>query len=125
MLFPSWLLVYCYGNSLWSRVPLLSGLQPQLVVGVLVSWSLVELIVSKERFSQRLLLGVQLLLSPIVGSILAVAVAEAANLEQWLVWLLGGVGGLLALVLQLVQVGWSYRLDGSRFGACSCRTRYV
>jgi hypothetical protein len=99
-----------YGNSLWSRVPLLCRFQPQLVLGVLVSWSLVELVVSKDRFSQRLLLGVQLLLSPIVGAILAIAIAEAAALEQWLVWLLGGVGGLLALVLQLVQVGWSYRL---------------
>ena len=35
---------------------------------------------------------------------------EAAGIDQWLAWLLGGVGGLLALVLQLVQVGWSYRL---------------
>lgn len=99
-----------YGESLWSRVPLLSNFEPQIVVGVLVSWSLAELVISKDRLSQRVLQVVALLLSPIVGAILAMAVAAAAELSQWLVWLLGGVGGLLALVLQLVQVGWSYRL---------------
>ena len=68
-----------YGDSLWSRVPLLSGLQPQVVLGVLVSWSLAELVISKDRFSQRVLLVVQLLLSPIVGAILGIAVAGGSR----------------------------------------------
>ncbi len=44
---------------------------------------------------------------------MAMAIAEtAADVEGWLVKLIGIVGGLLALVLQLVQAGWFYRLRG-------------
>ncbi len=107
---PLLLIGLLYGGSLWSRVPLLSNLSPPLVLGVLVSWSLVEIFASKDRLGQRSLQTIQLLFSPFVGAIMGMAVARAAGIPIWLVWLLGGIGGLLALVLQLVQVGWFYRL---------------
>jgi hypothetical protein len=98
------------GDGLWSRVPILSQIPPPIVLGVLVSWSLLEIFASKDRLGQRILQLVQLLFSPLVGAIMGMAVAGVANAPAWLISLLGGVGGLLALVLQLVQVGWFYRL---------------
>jgi len=107
---PLLLIFLLYGDSLWLKLPILSRIPPPIAVGVLVSWSLAEVILSKDRVGQRFIQGLQLLFSPIAGAILGIAVAELAGLSGWLVGLLGGVGGLLALVLQLVQIGWSYRL---------------
>ncbi|MBF2026631.1 MAG: DUF4126 domain-containing protein [Oscillatoriales cyanobacterium C42_A2020_001] len=100
-----------YGGSLWSQVPILASISPQVLLGVLVSWSLFELFASKDRSGQRLLQTVQILFSPIVGTIMGMAIARATIPNGWLVWLLGLTGGLLALVLQLVQTGWFYRLQ--------------
>ncbi|HEY9620567.1 MAG TPA: DUF4126 domain-containing protein [Crinalium sp.] len=108
---PLLLIGLLYGN-LWTNVPLLSHISPPIVLGVLVSWSLVELFVSKERLGQRVLQLVQLVFSPFVGAIVGITVAQTAALEPWLLWVIGVTGGLLALVLQLVQVGWFYRLRG-------------
>lgn len=104
-------------DKLWSEIPLLSQLNPQVVVGVLVSWSLFELFASKTLLGQRVLQIFQILLSPCVGAIMGIAIAQAAlNTENystpWLLWIVAIVGGLLALVLQLVQAGWFYRLRG-------------
>ncbi|HLO48156.1 MAG TPA: DUF4126 domain-containing protein [Kamptonema sp.] len=104
-------------NDLWSQVPLLSRIHPQVVVGVLVSWSLFELFASKNLLGQRFLQIFQLILSPIVGGIMGVAIAQATLIDEnpaysWLIWIIAIVGGLLALVLQLVQAGWFYRLRG-------------
>lgn len=96
----------------WSGVPILSYISPPVIIGVLVSWSLFELFASKKLLGQRILQLVQLLCSPIVGTILGIAVADAADATAWLLWIFAIVGGLLALVLQLVQVGWFYRLRG-------------
>ncbi len=106
------LLIGLLQNDLWSKVPLLSNISPQIVVGVLVSWSLFEIFASKKLLGQRILNLVQLLLSPIVGTIMSMAIAEATQLKGWLIMVVGVVGGLLALVLQLVQVGWFYRWRG-------------
>ncbi|WP_254567221.1 DUF4126 domain-containing protein [Oscillatoria sp. HE19RPO] len=102
-------------DQLWSRVPLLSRISPQVAIGVLVSWSLFELFASKQPWGQRLLQNVQLVFSPFVGAIMGMAIAAASfgdesNAPTLIVALIGLVGGLLALVLQLVQVGWFYRL---------------
>jgi hypothetical protein len=43
---------------------------------------------------------------------MGIAVAEAKELAGWLILLIGIVGGLFAFVLQLVQVGWFFRLRG-------------
>jgi hypothetical protein len=100
------------GASLWSQVPLLSALSPQVVLGVLVSWSLFELFASKRFLGQRILQVVQLAFSPVAGAVMGMAIATAMEIAPWMLMLLGIIGGLLALVLQLVQVGWFFRLRG-------------
>ncbi|MEA5578125.1 DUF4126 domain-containing protein [Anabaena sp. UHCC 0451] len=97
------------GSNLWSQVPLLSRISPYILVCLLASWSLFELFASKKLAGQRILQLVQLFLSPIVGAIMGLAVASATELPSWIIAL---IGGLLALVLQLVQLGWFYRLRG-------------
>lgn len=99
-------------NDLWSKVPLLSHINPQVLVGVLTSWSFLELFASKKLLGQRILQTVELLFSPIVGAMMGITVAQAKELAPWLILVIGIVGGLLAFVLQLVQVGWFFRLRG-------------
>jgi uncharacterized membrane protein YeaQ/YmgE (transglycosylase-associated protein family) len=99
-----------YSDNLWADVPILSQFHPSLVLGVLVTWSLVELLLSKEPMGQRAIQIVQLLCSPVVGAIAGITVARSAQMPSLLTGVIGIVGGLLALVLQLVQVGWFYRL---------------
>jgi hypothetical protein len=106
------LLVALLQNDSWDNVPVLSQISPPIVIGVLVSWSLVELLFSKERFGQRLLQLVQLVFSPLVGAMAGITVARTAGLDGLLISTLALLGGTLAFVLQLVQVGWAYRLRG-------------
>ncbi|NJR67794.1 MAG: DUF4126 domain-containing protein [Synechococcales cyanobacterium CRU_2_2] len=98
--------------SLWSEVPILWRIHPQVVLGVLVSWTLCELILAKSLMGQRVQQIVQLLFSPLAGAILGVAVAWRFGMDSWLAGLIGAVGGALALVIQLVQTGWFFRLRG-------------
>lgn len=93
-------------DRLWDNVPILSSIYPPVLLGILSSWSLVELFASKYLLGQRLLQIVYLLLSPIMGAIMAIAVADVTNWQKALV---GIIGGLIALLLQLVQAGWFYR----------------
>ncbi len=97
------------GDELWARVPLLSMLPSPVVLGVLVSGSLVEVIGSKSLLGQRLLQLVQLLFSPVAGALLGMTIATITGQSLWLA---GSMGGLLALVLQLAQVGWFFRMRG-------------
>lgn len=99
-------------DALWSKIPLLAHIHPSVLLGILTSWSLFELFASKRLVGQRVLQIFQLVLSPIVGAIMGVAVAQFAETPIQLVWIVGIVGSLLALVLQLVQIGWFYRLRG-------------
>jgi Domain of unknown function (DUF4126) len=99
-----------YGGSLWAQIPILSTISPPILLGVLVSWALLELFASTDRLGQRVLQVVQLFCSPILGGIMGIAIAQAADLPMTVVNVLGVVGSLLALVLQLVQVGWFYRV---------------
>jgi hypothetical protein len=100
-----------HGGQLLSNVPILSRIWPPLLLGLFAIWSLVELIASKKRLGQRVLQIFELLLSPIVGAIIALAVSSTYSTiaPHWLIVV---IGGLLALVFQLVQVGWFYRLRG-------------
>jgi Domain of unknown function (DUF4126) len=100
------------GDQLWSAMPLIGRIYPPVALGVLVSWSLFELFASTNFLGQRILQIVELLFSPLIGALMGMAVAEAGSLPMWLVYTLGGVGGLLALVLQLVRAGWFYKLRG-------------
>jgi hypothetical protein len=104
-------------DKLWSEIPLLSGVHPQVVLTILVSWSLLELFASKTFAGQRVLQIVQIIFSPLVGAIMGIAIAQVSLIDEiiahpWMLWIIGVVGGLLALVLQLVQAGWLYRLRG-------------
>jgi Domain of unknown function (DUF4126) len=100
-------------GDLWTQVPLVNLIQPQVVIAVLTAWTLLELFVSKQLWGQRLLQVVELVFSPLVGAVMAMAVAKIVQLQPTqLIWLMGVVGGLLALVLQLVKIGWFYRLQG-------------
>jgi hypothetical protein len=99
-------------EKLWQSVPILSQIQPPIVIAVLTSWSLLELFASKNLLGQRILQIVQLIFSPIVGAIMGMTVAKLSAFPTPAIWIIGVVGGLLALVLQLVQLGWFYRLRG-------------
>ena len=100
------------GESLWSKVPLLDHISPPILAGVLVTGSLFEVIASKDRTAIRVSQLFQLCLSPLVGGLLGFSIARTSDLPMVVVVVLGIVSGLLALVLQLVQVGWFYRLRG-------------
>jgi hypothetical protein len=97
------------GSHFWSQMPILSSISPQVLVCLLSIWSVFEFFASKKLLGQRLLQMLQLFLSPIVGAIMGLALASATEVPSWLI---AGVCGLFALVLQLVQIGWFYRLRG-------------
>ncbi|MEQ9358749.1 DUF4126 domain-containing protein [Coleofasciculus chthonoplastes] len=99
-------------DNLWNEIPLLSRIHPSVLVGILTTFSLFELFASKKLLGQRILQIVQLLFSPGVGAILGIAVAQFVNAPVEIIWIAGIVSGLLAFVLQLVQVGWFFRLRG-------------
>ncbi|WP_017710954.1 DUF4126 domain-containing protein [Prochlorothrix hollandica] len=96
----------------WSQMPVLGTFQPNWVLGALVSWSLFEILASKTLLGQRIQQSIQLFFSPLAGVILAMTVATNRNLPDWLLGILAGVGGMVALVLYLVKMGWFYRLRG-------------
>jgi len=99
-------------DNLWNEIPLLSRIHPSVLVGILTTFSLFELFASKKLVGQRVLQIVQLLFSPGVGAIMGIAVAQFVNAPVEIIWIAGIVSGLLAFVLQLVQVGWFFRLRG-------------
>ena len=106
------LVIGLLGGDLWGNVPLLSQLHPQILLGILTSWSLFELFGSKKLLSLRILQIIELVLSPLVGALMGMTVSKITNFTIEPMWLMTLVGGLLALVLKLVQVGWFFRLRG-------------
>lgn len=105
-----------YGESLWSNLPFLNHIKPPILLSVLISWSLFELFASKKLLGQRILQIVQLLFSPVVGALIAVATAKIFNLDFSPIWLLGFLGAIFAFLLTLVKVGWFFRLRGMPIG---------
>ena len=99
-------------DSLWANIPLLWRVPPPVLLSILTSWSVFELFGSKQLLGQRILQVVELGLSPLVGGLLSVAMMKATGITVKPLWLIAIVGGLLALVLQLVQIGWFFRLRG-------------
>ncbi len=97
------------GEKLWANVPLLSRLPTALSIGLLVSWSAAELMLSKDSYKQRLFQIAELILSPGVDVLAAIAVARTLDLAPWVSLMTTVVSALLAVVLQLLQVGWFYR----------------
>jgi hypothetical protein len=104
------LVIALYGGDLWGHIPILSQIPPALMLGILVSWSILEFIASKDRLGQRLLQVIELISSPIIGGLIGIAIAQTAALESLQVALMAIIGGLMALVLQLLQTGWTYRV---------------
>ena len=100
------------GENLWSNLPLLSHIKPQILLSVLTSWSLFELFASKKLLGQRILQIVQLFFSPLVGALIAVVIAKIFALDFSPTWLIGFLGAIFALLLTLVKVGWFFRLRG-------------
>ena len=97
------------GDRLWSNIPVLANISPQVRLAVLCSWALLELIVSKKLLGQRVLQIVQLVGSPLAGAITAISMLESTPAPYWLI---GLIGGLFAFVLQAVQAAWFYRRRG-------------
>jgi hypothetical protein len=97
------------GEQLWTKVPILSHIHSPILLGLLSSSTVVEIIAAKKLLGQRVLQLVQLFLSPMAGAIMGLAVASATAMPHWVI---GVIGGMLAFILQLVQVGWFYRLRG-------------
>lgn len=98
--------------NLWAQVPLLSLIHPQILIACLVSWSLFELILAKSLIGQRIQNVVQIVFSPIAGAILGMTASAHFGMEPIQVQIIGLVGGTAALMLQLVQTGWFFRLKG-------------
>ena len=99
-------------DSLWANIPLLWRVPPPVLLSILTSWSIFELFGSKQLLGQRVLQVVELGLSPLVGGLLSIAMIKATGIVIKPLWLIAIIGGLLALVLQLVQIGWFFRLRG-------------
>ena len=97
-----------YSQEFWSDVPVLRHLDPRVVLAISISWSLLELFISKQLLGQRVLQIIQLLFSPILGAIVAVAFAHIAEIDFTPFWIIGLVGGIFALVLTIVQIGWFF-----------------
>ena len=100
------------GKELLAEITLFNHLDPRVILAIGISWSLFELFGSKKLLGQRLLQIVQLLFSPLVGALAAITVTQIFEFNFQPLWLIGIIGGLFALVLTLVQVGWFFRLRG-------------
>lgn len=96
-------------DQLWTNIPILSNINPQIIVGVLTSWTLFELFGTKKLLGLRIVQIIQLIFSPFVGAFMAIGMAALIEVKITPIWLLGLTGGLLALVLKLVLVGWFFR----------------
>lgn len=99
-------------DKLWSDIPFLENIEPKVLIAILTSWSLFELFASKKLVGQRLLQTLQLILTPVVGGLMAIATVKITNIQYQPLWLVGIVGATLALVLKLVEIGWFFRLKG-------------
>jgi hypothetical protein len=98
--------------ELWANIPVLAAIRPPILLGVLTSWSLFELFGSKKLLGQRVLQIIQLIFSPFAGALMGIGTAKLTYLDNVPLWLIGIIGGILALVIKLVEVGWFFRLRG-------------
>jgi hypothetical protein len=93
----------------WEQVPILGQFSPAVTLGILSAWTVWELLVTVQPWGMRLVQPLQVLFSPLVGWILGVMTAQVVGIPTGLWDVMGLMGGALALLLQLVQVGWFYR----------------
>jgi hypothetical protein len=109
---PLMVVLFLHSYESWSSLPYLSFVRPRVLLAVLISWSLFEVFASKKLLGQRVLQIFQLIFSPLAGALIAIIVARLTHLKVEPIWLLGIVGALLALVVNLVQVSWFFRMRG-------------
>ncbi|MDV2999566.1 MAG: hypothetical protein N5P05_001172 [Chroococcopsis gigantea SAG 12.99] len=102
-------------TNLWSNVPILSLIHPQVLLTILIAWSLLELFASKSLLGQRAINIIGLIFSPLAGALMGLTAAKATNLHFHPLWLIASLGALIAFVLKIVQVGWFFRLRGLPF----------
>lgn len=95
-------------------IPILDYIKPEILLSILTVWSLFELIFSKKMLGQRLLQNIQLLFSPVIGALLPFVVIKyyAVNTSNQVMYIMCIAGGVLALVIKLVEIGWFFRLRG-------------
>ncbi|AFZ46951.1 hypothetical protein Cyast_0979 [Cyanobacterium stanieri PCC 7202] len=96
-------------DKLWSDIPLLNRIHPEVLFAILVSITIFEIFGTKKLIGLRVIQLIQLILSPFVGALLAIGAANWTNLENAPVWIIGIVGALIALVLRFVLVGLFFR----------------
>jgi len=96
-------------DKLWSEIPLPNRIQPEVLLAILVSVTIFEILGTKRMIGLRIIQIIQLILSPVVGAILAVGAANWTNLEYVPLWIIAVTGGLFALVLRFVLVGLFFR----------------
>jgi len=96
-------------DKLWSEIPLLNRIQPEVLLAILVSVTIFEILGTKRMIGLRIIQIIQLILSPVVGAILAVGAANWTNLEYVPLWIIAVTGGLFALVLRFVLVCLFFR----------------
>jgi hypothetical protein len=101
-----------YSQDISAKTPLFNYFEPRVILAIGISWSLFELFGSKKLLGQRMLQLVQLIFSPLVGSLTAITMTHIFEIDFKPMWLIGLIGGVFALVLTLVQVGWFFRLRG-------------
>lgn len=108
-------------GDLWSQVPVLSQVNPRLLIVILTSWSLFELLASKRLLGQRILQLIQLVFTPLVGALMALTVVKLAHIEMQPLWIAAVLGAVFSLVLKLVQVGWFFSVTGNSALGCVIR----
>lgn len=106
---PLLVLLLLHRDQTWDHIPLLGRWSPALVLGILTAGAVWELLAPLHPWGVRLWQPVQVLLSPVVGGLLGMMTAQVMGLPRAMHSLLGLVGGALAWLLQLVQMGWFYR----------------
>jgi hypothetical protein len=104
------LVIALYSEELWSLLPGLSQVPPPFILGVLAGWSILELVGSKDRFGQRLIQALELVLSPVIGGLIGLAIAQSNGLQSSQIVILTLVSMVFALVIRLLLIGWTYRV---------------
>lgn len=109
---PLLVILLLYSEQLVANLPVIGLLPVRVLVAILATWSLFELIASKQLLGQRVLQVVQLMFAPLAGIVLSITAAQILGVEFRPLWLLGLMGGLIAFVFKLILAGWFFRLRG-------------
>ena len=110
------------GQELWSEVPVLSNISSPFLLGLLTSWSVIELTASKKLMGQRILQIVEILFSPVMGAVMGLAVVSATESPAWL---FGITGGLFAFSTPASSTRLVFSFTGLTVMVCLYSRRFV